>query len=186
MKTLKQYPYFVLTIVTFIGIVLYELNISPAQLLTQLFADSQSFAILVKDDEFVLLDQKTRFIINQDETERQFIFLNYDTGMINGVFDIHSINELTVIQGHRGNEMGLKGLRTGFLGGFLLFGALSLAEDADPFMALLPAFVCGTIDGITLGVVSNLIGSRMADRTTYKVASNHWQFADINNLILNP
>ena len=78
MRTLKKHQYFVLTIVTFIGIVLYELNINPAQLLTQLFADSQSFAILVKDDEFVLLDQKTQFIINQDETERQFIFLNHD------------------------------------------------------------------------------------------------------------
>ena len=183
MKIVKKYQYFVLTIVTFIGIVLYELNINPAQLLTQLFADSQSFAILVNDDEFVLLDQKTRFIINQDETERQFIFLNNDTGMINGIFDIHSINELTVIHGHRGNEMGLKWLKTGFVGGFLIFGGLSLMEDASP-LAILPAAICGTIDGLTLGMVGNLVGSRIPDRITYKVASNHWQFADINNLIL--
>ena len=132
MRTLKKHQYFVLTIVTFIGIVLYELNINPAQLLTQLFADSQSFAILVKDDEFVLLDQKTRFIINQDETERQFIFLNHDTGMINGVFDIHSINELTVIRGHRGTEMGLKRnlprwLRGGSLIAIALIATLALA-----------------------------------------------------------
>ena len=183
MRSLKKHQYFVLTIVTFIGIIFYELNISPAQLLTQLFADSQSFAILVKDDEFVLLDQKTQFIINQDETERQFIFLNYDTGMINGVFDIHSINELTIIHGHRGNEMGLKWLKAGFQGGFLLFGALSLAEEFHPGN-LLVALICGSIDGAALGMAGNFVGSRMPDRITYKVASNHWQFADINTLIL--
>ena len=183
MRTLKKHQYFVLTIVTFIGIIFYELNINPAHLLTQLFADSQSFAILVKDDEFVLLDQKTQFIINQDETERQFIFLNHDTGMINGVFDIHSINELTVIHGHRGNEMGLKWLKTGFLGGFLIFGALSLLEEPHPAI-LLVGLICGSVNGAALGTAGSLIGSRFPDRITYKVASNHWQFADINTLIL--
>ena len=183
MKTLKQYQYFVLTIVTFIGIIFYELNINPAQFLTQLFADSRSFAILVKDDEFVLLDQKTRFIINQNETKHQFMHLDYDTGMINDVIDIHSINEITVIQGNRAIQMGKAGLKAGFLGGFLFGGVLGLS-GGEPIAAIPVSLMCGTIDGFALKEVGNFIGSRIPNITTYQVASNNWQFADINNLIL--
>ena len=87
------------------------------------------------------------------------------------------------MQGHRGHEMGLKWLKSGFIGGFLLVGGLSLFEDPSPY-AILPALMCGTVDGVALGVVGNLVGSRFPARTSYKVASNHWQFADINTLIL--
>jgi len=183
MKTLKQYQYFVLAILTFIGIIFYEININPAQFLTQLFADSRSFAILVKDDEFVLLDQKTRFVINQNETERQFMFLDYDTGMINGEFDIHSINEITVIQGNKAVQLGKTGLKAGVLGGFLLGGVMGLS-GGEPIAAIPVSLMCGAIDGVALGAAGSLVGSRIPNITTYKVASNHWQFADINNLIL--
>ncbi len=109
LHNLKIHKFLVLTILTFIGIVLYELNIHPSQILPQLFGENRSFAILIKDNEFVLLDQNTQFIINQNNTKYQFSYMDYDTGMINGEIDIHYINEITVI-----NPAGSKKVCLGF------------------------------------------------------------------------
>ena len=184
MRSLKKHQYFVLTIVTFIGIIFYELNINPAQLLTQLLADSQSFAILVKDDEAVMINQKTRFIINQNDIIHQFMYLDYDTGMINGEIDIQSINEITVYQGNRALQMGKTGLMAGFLGGFT-FMSLLAANDNAGSEAIQVGLVCGTIDGVALGALGTIVGLTLPNLTTYKVASNLWQFAEYDdNLIL--
>ena len=191
LHNLKIHKLLVLTILTFIGIVLYELHIHPSQILPRLFGENRSFAILLKDNEFVLLDQKTKFFINRNEIIQQFAYMDYDTGMINGEIDIHSINEITVIQGNRAKKLGTVGLKAGFLGGFLLVGGATLVGEGpggsgedSVLPTLMSGLICGAIDGLALGAAGTVIGSRIPNITTYKVASNHWQFADIDNLLL--
>ena len=78
---------------------------------------------LGKDDEFVLLDQKTKFIINDNNYQELFVSMDYNTGMINGKIDITTIKTITIIKpteilGNRTKELGKKGMRIGAISGF--------------------------------------------------------------------
>ena len=183
-SSIQKHKFLTLAILTFIGILLYELHIHPSQILPPLFGENRSFAILVKDDEAVMINQKTRFIINQNDIIHQFMYLDYDTGMINGEIDIQSINEITVYQGNRALQMGKTGLMAGFLGGFT-FMSLLAANDNAGSEAIQVGLVCGTIDGVALGALGTIVGLTLPNLTTYKVSSNLWQFAEYDdNLIL--
>ena len=175
---LIQNRYLLFTILTFIGIVLYELNINPAQLFNKLYAETRSFTILVKEDEFVLLDQKTKFVINNRGIKEQFVYMDYDNGRINGNIDINEIKWITIIQGNRARQLGKKGLMAGFLGGFL-FPFFVDEEEAIPI-----GLMCGAIDGAALGVAGTAIGYAIPNITTYDIGENQWQFVNIDGLII--
>ena len=75
-SSIQKHKFLTLAILTFIGILLYELHIHPSQILPPLFGENRSFAILIKDNEFVLLDQKTKFTVNHDNTAHNFKYLD--------------------------------------------------------------------------------------------------------------
>jgi len=177
---LKQNRYLLFTILIFIGIVLYELNINPAQLFNKLYAETRSFTILVKEDEFVLLDQKTKFVINNRGIKEQFVYMDYDNGRINGNIDINEIKWITIIQGNRARQLGKKGLMAGFLGGFLFPW---FVDPDDPAEAIPIGLICGAIDGAALGAAGTAIGYAIPNITTYSIGENEWQFIDIDGLI---
>ena len=174
---LRQNRYLLFTILTFIGIVLYEFNINLAQLFNKLYAETRSFTILVKEDEFVLLDQKTKFVINNNGYKEQFVYMDYDNGMINGNIDINEIKWITIIQGNRARQLGKKGLMAGFLGGFL-FPWFVNPEEAIPI-----GLICGAIDGAALGAAGTAIGYAIPNISTYDISEDQWQFVNIDGLI---
>ena len=192
--TINKHRYLLFSVLTFLGIVLYELNINIAFLFKKLYAETSSFAILINDDEFVLLDQEAKFIINNTDNNtpvltldhNQFLYMDYNTGMINGKIDITTIKSITIIKpteilGNRAKELGKKGMKIGAMGGFLLINLIAIKAGDFPD-AIFPSFICGAVDGLVLGVTGATLGSVTSEVKTYAVDENEWQFVDSSTL----
>ena len=177
MITFKQHRYLIFALFTFGGIILYELNINPIHLFDQLYAEVRPFAVLIKNDEVVLLNQKTKFKINDSTDKQEFIYMDYDTGMLNGNIDITEIKTITIIQGNRSRQIGQSGFMTGFIGGFLL----PFLDYGDIGIGL----ICGSISGASLGATGTAIGHLIPKIKTYSIGENEWQFVNMNDIISN-
>jgi len=165
--TLKPYCYLLLSMITFIGIIFYELGLHPSIIFSQLFAKTRSFAILVKNDEFALLDQKSKFRINNNNNKIKFIYMDYDSRMINGNIPIDSINEITIFSGNKSGKFAATGVIAGFIIPFLLSGG-----DDD--------FICISMFTAPGGLVSGaVLGAVTPNINTYQISENDWHFADI-------
>ena len=107
--------YLFLSLLIFIGIIFCELQIHPSHFLRQLYAETLSFALLVKDDKFALLDQKTKFLINDSKQKVDYIYMDYYSRMIIGDIPIDPIERITIISGNKAAKFAVTGTLVVFL-----------------------------------------------------------------------
>ena len=183
---LHNQRYLIFSIITFIGLIIYELNINIANLLPNLFANTKSLALLANNDQYLTLNNKTKFIINSDNIIHDFKYMDYDNQMINGQIDLNSINKITLIQGNRAVELSKMGLKTGAIGGFSLMNLIGVSSGEFYFPeTIFASFMCGAIDGVALSAVGMGVGSLIPNEESYNISNDEWQFVDIGNYIQN-
>ena len=183
---LKQHRLLIFSIITFIGIIFYEFKIDITTLLPNLFANTKSFALLANDDQYVTLDNKTKFIINSDNNIHEFQYMDYDNQMINGTIDINSVDKITLIQGNRALELGKQGFNIGAIGGFSLFHLLAITGGEYYFpMSSVAGLMCGSGAGAGVGAVGMGLGSIIPNEESYIISTDGWQFINVGDYIQN-
>ena len=183
---LKQHRLLIFSIITFIGIIFYECKIDITTLVPNLFANTKSFALLANGDQYVTLDNKTKFIINAENNIHEFKYMDYDNQMINGTIEINSINEITLIQGNQAIELSKKGFNIGAIGGFSLFHLLTISSGEYYFpMSSVAGLMCGTVDGVALSGVGASLGSKFPNEESYNISTDGWQFINVGDYIQN-
>ena len=132
---------------------------------------------LVKDHNFIVLEEGKLFSINGEKKKYKFESINFELELINNSIDLKYINSITFYnQGNK--EQGVKFAKKTMLWctglGFCVIGGIGLTSE-DPSELFRP-LLAGPIIGIPFGSIAYFYGLLKSEKDTYIISDSKWRF----------
>ena len=121
---------------------------------------------LVKEHNFIILEEGKLFSINGEKQKYKFESINFELELINNSIDLKHVKSITFYKGNKGRKFAKSTMIS-----CAIFGVGAGFQAGD-----LSAILVGAVTAIPFGTIAYFIGLLISDEDNYIISDKEWKF----------